>query len=70
MAKIAIVTGATGGLGQEFIKEIQKNDEIDELNESLYQAKTFIWALGFVSICLLLFILRKNFTFLFEKLTH
>lgn len=24
MAKIAIVTGATGGLGQEFIKEIQK----------------------------------------------
>ena len=35
MAKIAIVTGATGGLGQEFIKEIQKNDEIDE-----------IWAVG------------------------
>lgn len=35
MAKIAIVTGATGGLGQEFIKEIQKIDEIDE-----------IWAVG------------------------
>ena len=31
MAKIAIVTGATGGLGQEFIKEIQKIDEIDEI---------------------------------------
>jgi hypothetical protein len=29
MAKIAIVTGATGGLGQEFIKEIQKIDGID-----------------------------------------
>ncbi len=28
MAKIAIVTGATGGLGQEFIKEIQKIDEM------------------------------------------
>jgi cell division septum initiation protein DivIVA len=55
----------------ELKEEVQaKNDEIDELNESLYQAKTFIWALGFVSICLLLFILRKNFTFLFEKLTH
>ena len=35
MAKIAIVTGATGGLGQEFIKDIQKIDEIDE-----------IWAVG------------------------
>ena len=38
MAKIAIVTGATGGLGQEFIKEIQKIDEIDEIwrKDTLY----------------------------------
>ena len=54
----------------ELKEEVQeKNDEIDELNESLNQAKTSVWALGFVSICLLVFILRKYFIYLFEKLT-
>lgn len=35
MAKVAIVTGATGGLGKEFIKAIRKSEDIDE-----------IWAVG------------------------
>lgn len=53
----------------ELKEEVQaKNDEIDDLNESLNQAKTSVLALGFVSICLLLFLLRKYFTYLFEKI--
>ena len=55
----------------ELKEEVQaKNDEIDDLKESLNQAKTSVWALGFVSICLLLFLLRKYFTYLFEKKSH
>ena len=54
----------------ELKEEVQaQNDEIDELNESLNQVKTYVLALGFVSICLLLFLLRKYFTYLFEKIT-
>jgi len=35
MARVAIITGATGGLGMEFIRVIDNWDDIDE-----------IWAVG------------------------
>ena len=35
MKKIAIITGATGGLGREFVKRICEDKELDE-----------IWAVG------------------------
>lgn len=35
MARVAIITGATGGLGMEFIRAIDNWDDIDE-----------IWAVG------------------------
>ena len=31
MAKIAIVTGATGGIGEKFVQEICKMKDIDEV---------------------------------------
>lgn len=35
MTRVAIITGATGGLGTEFVREINNWDDIDE-----------IWAVG------------------------
>lgn len=54
---------------QELTQEVkEKDNKIEELNSSLSQAKTFAFTFGVISLCLLLFILRKRLVGLIKKL--